>query len=52
VIYPVAGVFKYEDTDFTVHASDAEGEGKEPLKVNVSTSTAGKAAVIGVIILL
>ncbi|XP_021934573.1 uncharacterized protein LOC110837076 isoform X3 [Zootermopsis nevadensis] len=34
VIYPIAGAFKYEDTRFTVHASDAEGEG-EPLEVNV-----------------
>jgi hypothetical protein len=40
VIYPVAGAFKYEDTRFGVHASDAEGEG-EPLEVNVSTNTPG-----------
>jgi hypothetical protein len=41
VIYPVAGAFKYEDTHFTVHVRDAEGEG-EPLEVNVSTETPGK----------
>ncbi|XP_033610358.1 uncharacterized protein LOC111871971 isoform X2 [Cryptotermes secundus] len=34
VIYPVAGAFNYKDTHFSVHASDAEGEG-EPLEVNV-----------------
>jgi hypothetical protein len=35
VIYPVAEAFKYEDTQFTVNASDSEGAG-EPLEVNVS----------------
>jgi hypothetical protein len=43
VIYPVSGAFRYKDTHFTVRASDAEGEG-EPLEVNVSTNTPGKAA--------
>ena len=35
MIYPVAGAFIYEDTQFTVYANDSVGAGK-PLKVNVS----------------
>jgi len=35
VIYPVAEAFMYEDTQFTVYASDSEGAGN-PLEVNVS----------------
>jgi hypothetical protein len=35
VIYPVAGGFRYEDTNFTVYARDSVGDG-EPLVVNVS----------------
>lgn len=34
VIYPVAGGFRYEDTNFTVYARDSVGDG-EPLVVNV-----------------
>lgn len=45
VIYPIAGAFKYEDTRFTVHASDAEGEG-EPLEVNVSSDALTHQAVM------
>jgi hypothetical protein len=35
VIYPVAEAFIYEDTQFTVYASDSVGAGK-PLEVKVS----------------
>jgi hypothetical protein len=35
VIYPVAEAVINEDTQFTVYASDSEGDGK-PLEVNVS----------------
>lgn len=35
MIYPVAEAFMYEDTQFTVYASDSEGAGN-PLEVNVS----------------
>ena len=34
-IYPVAEAFIYEDTHFTVYASDSIGAGN-PLEVNVS----------------